>query len=348
MVPTTPLVSTTPTTGVLLVNLGTPNSPSVADVRTYLRQFLMDGRVIDIPYLGRFALVNGIIAPFRSPKSAKAYKELWDPQTGSPLKHNGFEVERLLQEKLGPTYAVALAMRYQNPSIASVLDALLAKNIEQLVVIPMFPQYASASSGSVVEAVSAELAKRQIIPSVRYINKFYDNPGFINAFAQIAKPMLMAESYDRVLFSYHGLPQRQIKKGDANNVCVFGACCEQITPKNAYCYRAQCFATTRLLIEAIGLDPKMCITTFQSRLGRDPWLQPYTDKVIGTLTKEGIKRVAVLSPAFVSDCLETTIEIGEEYKELFEEQGGHHWQLIPSLNNSPAWIDTLAQLAQKN
>lgn len=334
-------------TGVLIVNLGTPDSPSVSDVRKYLRQFLLDARVIDIPYLARQALVNGIIAPFRAPKSAKAYAQLWDPKTGSPLKHYGLELERLLQQRLGSGFVVKLAMRYQNPSIEEGLAALQRLPLRKIVVVPLFPQYASATTGSVVEAVNAVLAGWQTIPDVEFVNRFFDDPAFIEAFARVARPYLAERKYERVLFSYHGLPERQIRKGDTQKVCVLGSCCDTYSAKNQWCYRAQCFATTRLLAAALGLEEGTYQTTFQSRLGRDPWIQPYTDDTIRALRKEGISEVAVMSPAFVADCLETILEIGDEYKELFEELGGRHWQLIPSLNDSPAWVDTLAQLVER-
>ncbi len=334
-------------TGILIVNLGTPDSPSVGDVRRYLRQFLLDARVIDIPALPRQLLVNGIIAPFRAPKSAKAYKELWDAQTGSPLKHYGLQVERLLQASLGDGFVVRLAMRYQNPSIPAVMAELQRLPLSQLVVVPLFPQYASATTGSVVEAVGDVLKGWQTIPDVRFVNRFFDEPAFIDAFAQVARPYLQAHAYERVLFSYHGVPERHIRKGDTQAHCKLGTCCNAFTAKNQWCYRAQCFATTRLLAKALDLPEGMYQTTFQSRLGRDPWIQPYTDDTIKQLRKEGVNHVAVMSPAFVADCLETILEIGDEYKELFEELGGQHWQLIPSLNDSAPWVDALAGIVRK-
>jgi ferrochelatase len=330
--------------GVLLVNLGTPDSTSIPDVRKYLREFLLDPRVIDIPTIPRQLLVNGIIAPFRAPKSAKAYKAVWDAKTGSPLKHYSLEVERHLQERLGNKYVVKLAMRYQNPSIDAAIDSFKKLPLEEIIVVSLFPQYASATTGSVVEAVSKRLNKWQTIPSVRYINRFFDDPKFIHAFAEVAKPYLSEHKYEKVLFSYHGLPERQIRKGDALNVCKLGECCNTYGAKNQWCYRAQCFATTRLLVEALGLEEGTYMTTFQSRLGNDPWIKPYTEETIRELRKQGIQSVAVMSPAFVADCLETIEEIGGEYKELFEELGGEHWQLIPSLNDSPLWIEALGEL----
>ncbi len=334
-------------TGVLLVNLGTPDSPSVPDVRKYLREFLMDGRVIDFPYVARWALVNLIIAPFRAPKSAKIYKELWT-EDGSPLKIYGLSNEKALQEKLGDSYIVKLAMRYQNPSIHSKLEEFKVSGINKLIVIPMFPHYASASTGSVFEKVFSELSAWQVMPELRIVNYFYHYPRLIDGFVQNAKKYMQEHDYEHFLFSYHGLPERQIRKGDCHgDVCKFSTCCNQITPKNQHCYRAQCFETTRLLVKQLGLKEGTYTTSFQSRLGRDPWIKPYSDYKIKELVESGVKSVLAFSPAFVSDCLETTIEIGEEYRELFEEYGGEKWQLVESLNDSENWIELLAELVKE-
>ena len=332
-------------TGVLLVNLGTPDSPSVPDVRKYLREFLMDGRVLDIPALPRFILVNGIIAPFRAPKSAKIYKELWN-ENGSPLKYYGMEAERLLQERLGTdNYEVKLAMRYQSPSIQDALAHFQQLGLTNLIVIPFFPQYASASTGSVYEKVMDILKGWQVMPQLRFVNSFHDHPKFIEGFVNLGKKYLSERDYDHVLFSYHGLPERQIRKGDVTKqVCKLGACCESLTAMNQHCYRAQCFETSRQLVARLGIAEGNYTTSFQSRLGNDPWIKPYTDNVIPELAKKGVKSVLAFSPAFVADCLETTIEVGEEYKELFEKAGGEHWQLVESLNDSPIWIDLLEDL----
>jgi protoporphyrin/coproporphyrin ferrochelatase len=331
-------------TGVLIVNLGTPDSPQTSDVRRYLRQFLMDGRVIDIPFLPRFLLVNGIIAPFRAPKSAKIYKELWLPE-GSPLKIYGHAVEKKLQAKLGEHYVVRLAMRYQNPSIEAALEEFKKMGFKQIVVIPLFPQYASASTGSVYEEVMRLITKWQVIPEIKFTNNFYNHPYFIDAFVERGRQYMAKRKYDHFLFSYHGLPQRQIRKGDCTgNTCQFGSCCDSVHDMNQYCYRAQCFRTTQLLVGALGIAEGRYTTCFQSRLGNDPWIKPYTDDVIKDLAKKGTKSVLAFSPSFVADCLETTIEIGEEYKEIFEEHGGQDWQLVESLNDSNTWINTLRDL----
>lgn len=334
-------------TGVLIVNLGTPDSPSVPDVRKYLREFLMDGRVIDIAAIPRWLLVNLIIAPFRSPKSAKVYKELWT-EKGSPLKIYGEANEKQLQKSLGDEYVVKLAMRYQSPSIENGLKAFQEMGLKNIIVIPFFPQYASASTGSVYEEVMRIVTKWQIIPEITFKNNFYHYPKFINAFANNGRKHLENDEYDHVVFSYHGLPARQILKGDCTGkTCQLGSCCDTVHALNQHCYRAQCFETTRLLVKELGLKEGTYTTCFQSRLGRDPWVQPYTDDIVNELAAKGIKRVLAFSPAFVADCLETTIEVAEEYREIFEEKGGEHWKLVESLNDSEAWIDLLVELVKE-
>ncbi len=333
-------------TGVLIVNLGTPDSPNTPDVRKYLREFLMDGRVIDISYTSRWMLINLIIAPFRAPKSSKIYKELWT-EAGSPLKTYGYAVEELLQKALGKDYVVKLAMRYQSPSIQSSLDELQQLGLSKITVIPFFPQYASASTGSVYEEVMRVLAQWQVVPEVRFVNRFLDHPKFVEGFVRLGKKYLAERDYDHVLFSYHGLPERQILKGDyTGKQCKLGSCCDTANRHNQFCYRAQCFETTRLLVKELGLAEGAYTTAFQSRLGKTPWIKPYTDDIIKELAGRGVKSVLAFSPSFVSDCLETTIEIGDEYKELFEENGGEHWQLVESLNDSDIWVETLVDLVK--
>ncbi len=335
-------------TGVLLVNLGTPNSPNTKDVRVYLREFLMDERVIDIPFIFRFLLVNGIIAPFRSPKSAKEYKKVWTDK-GSPLLLHGLATEKLLQEKLGKNFIVSLGMRYQNPSIQVALEKFKDKGIKKLIVIPLYPQYASATTGSSVQKVYEEVNKWQIIPTMNIVNQFLEHPSFIKASANIGQKFLEEDQYDHFVFSYHGLPERQIRKGSCDNYCQLNdKCCSTYHSKNQYCYRAQCFETTRLLASALDIDEKDYTVCFQSRLGKDPWIQPYTEDVIKKLREKGHKKVLAFSPAFVSDCLETIIEVGEEYRDEFLELGGEKWQLVDSLNDHPDWINCLSDLVLEN
>jgi len=334
-------------TGVLLVNLGTPDSTKTGDVRKYLREFLMDKRVIDFPFIFRWMLVNLIIAPFRAPKSAKEYRKLW-VERGSPLKFYGEDVAKMLQEELDDNYVVALGMRYQSPSIKSALEELRNQKVAKIIVIPLFPQYASATSGSVHDKVMEIVQKWQIIPQINFISTFVEEPGFYKTFAKIGKRHLDKHQYDHVIFSYHGLPERQIRKGSVDNYCKLGSCCNAYHDKNRFCYRAQCFQTSRLIAKELNLSEDDYTVTFQSRLGNDPWIKPYTDDVLKDLAKEGKKSVLAYSPAFVADCLETTIEVGEEFKEEFEEAGGERWDLVESLNDDKDWVLTLKDLVLKN
>ncbi|WP_373396745.1 ferrochelatase [Algoriphagus halophilus] len=331
-------------TGVLLVNLGTPDSTSTGDVRKYLREFLMDGRVIDIPFIPRWMLVNLIIAPFRAPKSAAEYRKLWTDR-GSPLLFHTVDLKEKLVEKLDSSeYVVSMGMRYQSPSIESALEELMKKKVKKIIVVPLFPQYASATNGSVIDRVMEIARGWQIIPEITFVSNFIDHPLFLKAWKELGQEMMEKKKYDRFLFSYHGLPERQIKKGSVDNYCQLGACCNKYSSSNQFCYRAQCFQTTRMIAAELGLPEEKVDTCFQSRLGKDPWVQPYTEDMIKKLSSEGVKNVLVFSPAFVADCLETTVEVGQEYKEQFEEQGGDHWDLVPSLNSEDTWVDCLVDL----
>ena len=331
------------TKGVILVNQGTPDSPEVPDVRKYLREFLMDKRVIDIPFLSRFLLVNFIIAPFRAPKSASVYKKLWSAK-GSPLKYYGIEISNLLQASLGNKYEVKLAMRYQSPSLQSVLKDFEKKGFKEIIIIPLFPQYASATTGSVNEKVMEIIKNWQAIPELKFIGNFFDHPTFIKAFAEIGKKYLQEAQYDHILFSYHGLPERQILKTDHTSTCLQGDCCSILSSANRSCYRAQCYETTRLIAKELNIPENGYTVSFQSRLGENPWIKPYTDFKIVELAKKSHKKILTFSPSFIADCLETTIEIGEEYKELFEANGGELWQLVESLNVNQTWVQALKEL----
>lgn len=334
-------------TGVLLVNLGTPDSPSVPDVRKYLREFLMDKRVIDTSFLSRWLLVNLIIAPFRAPKSAIEYKKLWEDR-GSPLKFYGEDLVELVQDSLGDKYTVQLAMRYQSPSIHSGLDKLMDSHVDQIVVIPLFPQYASASTGSVVDKVMEITKDWQVIPSIRFVNNLVEEELFIDAWVEIAKEYMSKEDYDYFIFSYHGLPERQILKASVEGQCELGGCCNSYHGKNRYCYRAQCFLTTRLLTERLGIPKEKHMSTFQSRLGKTPWIKPYTDEVLVDLAEKGVKKVLAFSPAFISDCLETTVEVGELFRDEFIAAGGEKWDLVESLNTNPKWVAALSHIIASN
>ncbi|MFT6916807.1 MAG: ferrochelatase [Motiliproteus sp.] len=328
-------------TGVLLINLGTPDSPSTADVRSYLFQFLNDPRVIDLPWLLRKILVNLIIVPFRAPKSAKLYQQLWT-ENGSPLFYYSNKVSQLLDDALGENYSVHLAMRYKNPGIPEVLAQMKKLNYSRIVVLPMFPQYASASTGSALEKVMGEISQWWAIPELKIISQYYDHPDFIDAVVDRASTYDL-DDYDQVLFSYHGLPTRHVDKIYAEGLCSDRDCDHEITPENQYCYKATCFATTRLLAEKLGLKEADYTVCFQSRLDKN-WLEPFSDKVVETLAKQGAKKLLVFSPAFTADCLETVIEIGDEYQQIFTENGGDKIQLVESLNDHPLWVSCLKNL----
>ncbi len=332
-------------TGVLLVNLGTPDSPSVPDVRKYLFEFLNDPRVIDLPWLLRKFLVNIIIVPFRAPKSAKIYQQLWTDK-GSPLLVYGVSVKEKLQAALGEDFDVELAMRYQNPSMDDVLERMRKKQHRKLIIVPMFPQYASATTGSVIEKAMKIIKNWWVIPDIKFVGQFYDDENFINSFIERAKKFNLKD-YDHVLFSYHGLPVRQVDKVYVDGKpCSDHNCENEINEDNKFCYKAACYATTRLLATKLNLSKENYTVCFQSRLDKN-WLEPFTDKIIIQKAKEGAKKLLVFSPAFVADCLETNVEIGIEYQKLFTEHGGEKVQLVESLNDHPMWIDTLKKLIIK-
>ena len=333
--------------GVLLVNLGTPDSPSTADVRKYLDEFLMDERVIDINPVQRGLLVKGIIVPFRGPKSARLYKKIWSETTGSPLLHYSLLQKELLQMRLGNEYQVELGMRYQNPSIQSALTKLKDAQVKSIKVLPLFPHYASASTGSVLKKVMDLVSKWQTIPKISFINSFHDNELMIEAFAGNAIKY-QPETYDHILFSFHGLPEKQLVKSDhSQKHCLkTDNCCSTLTGNNKFCYSAQCHDTARLISEKLSLPKEKFTVCFQSRLGKDPWVQPYTSAVIKELAAKGMKRLLVFCPAFVADCLETVYEVTVEYGDEFKALGGDHVQLVESLNDNPLWIEALEGLVK--
>ena len=326
---------------ILLINLGTPDSPATPKVGKYLTQFLNDRRVIDINAIGRFLLVNLIIVPFRSARSAKLYKEIWT-EKGSPLLIHSLDLQKKLQEQMGENYIVELGMRYQTPSIGAALERLRKQKPSSITVLPLYPQYASSSTGSTIEEVFRLIKGWEIIPDLKVISKFYDHPAFQKALIAQAQKFDHSQ-YDHVMFSYHGLPERQIRKGAVHygeNSCKMGDCCNSITVNNQYCYRANCMATTRLLVNALQIPEGKYTSAFQSRLD-NKWLKPYSDKIVEELGKKGAKKILVFSPAFVADCLETIHEIGTEYEEIFHEHGGEKITLVPSLNASEEWVKAL-------
>ena len=331
-------------TGVLLINLGTPDSPSVSDVRKYLFQFLNDPRVIDIPWLARTLLVNLIIVPFRAPKSSKIYKELWT-ENGSPLLIYGNELKEKVQGELGNGFTVELAMRYQKPSIESVLEKMRKENYKKIVVVPLYPQYASSSTGSTLELVFKTIASWYVIPEIKVVSQFFDNEGYINAFVERGN-QYNPEEYEHVIFSFHGLPVRQVDKVyEDRKPCSDHNCENEITDDNYYCYKASSFATAKAIAERLNIPKEKYTVSFQSRLD-EKWLEPFSDKVVEQKAKEGIKKLLVFSPAFVADCLETTIEIGHEYLEIFKSNGGEKLQLVESLNTHPVWVKTVSEMVK--
>lgn len=336
--------------GLLLINLGTPDAPEKKPVRRYLKQFLLDPRVIDIAGWKRQTIVRLFILPSRPKHSAEAYSKIWDEESGSPLLSHSEALVDEVQQRLGDSAAVKLAMRYGNPSIAAALDAFRDEGIDRIIAFPLYPQYASSSSGSSIEAVLSAAAKRWNTPFLQIIPPFYDHPAYIAAIADRARPLLDQVKPEAVLFSYHGLPERQVRKSDdSGEHCLADAgCCERISQANRNCYRAQCFATSRLLIEALGLEKLETAVAFQSRLGRDPWIKPYTDEQLSKWAAAGIKRAVILSPAFVADCLETIEELGIRAAEDFQQAGGEVLALVPGLNASACWIDAVVQVVYEN
>jgi ferrochelatase len=328
-------------TAVILANVGTPDEPTVPAVRRYLFQFLNDRRVIDLPWLLQKFLVNVIIVPFRAPKSTKLYQMLWT-EKGSPLLAISNESRDKLQKRLGENYEVFVGMRYQNPSLKKVLHIIKEKRFDKIVVLPMFPQYASSTAGTIAQLVNTETAKWNVIPELTIISQFYYNSGFIKAFAaQIRK--YKPEEYDHIIFSYHGLPFSQTDRVHPAIKTVNCNCELEMPDHGRFCYKATCYETTRLLAKELGLPKSAYSVAFQSRLTKN-WLKPFSDQEVIKLAKEGKKRVLIAAPAFIADCLETIVEIGIEYQHLFEENGGEKIQLVESLNANTDWIETLAEL----
>lgn len=334
-------------TGLLLTNLGTPDTPSVPDVRRYLRQFLSDPRVLDMNPLGRWLLLNLIILPFRPAKSAHAYQKIWTAR-GSPLRFHSEDLAHKVQALL-PGVSVKLSMRYGNPSTGLALDQMLAEGVERIVVFPLYPQYAASSGGTALEEVMDVLRRRWNVLPVHVVEPFYDHPAFIGAFASTVRDSLAGFDADHVLFSFHGLPERHVTQSDVTGRHCLASqnCCAAITDANRFCYRAQCHATARLLAASAGLSDTAWSLSFQSRLGNIPWIRPYTDEVLVDLARRGVKRLAVACPAFVADCLETLEEIGMRAAQDFKAAGGDALHLIPSLNAQDAWAAAVVEMAQE-
>ncbi len=343
------LVASPPSpTGVLLLQVGTPDSPKVPDVRRYLREFLSDPRVLDMPAPARALLLNGVILPFRPRRSGEAYEKIWT-EDGSPLTLHTQALSAAVQEILGDRYRVAFGMRYGNPSIHAAVGGLVDANCPRIIVLPLFPQYASASSGSAVAKTFEVLGERRNIPDVVTIGAFYDDPGYLRAVAGVARPLLEEFDADHVVFSYHGLPETQVRKSDPSGEwCLATAsCCDRITDVNRSCYRAQCFATTRGLVSELRLSDGSFTTAFQSRLAGQKWIEPFTDKELPKLYDRGVRRLAVLAPAFTADCLETLEEIGIRGRQQWQGIGGEELLLVPCVNANARWASAVADLVRK-
>ncbi len=332
-------------TGVLILNLGTPDAPTPGAVGRYLSEFLGDGRVIDIPYIPRKILVNGIISPTRRFKSSAEYKKVWT-EKGSPLLLYTIELLEKLKDRFkGEDIEVEMAMRYQSPSMEEVLGRMQKANYDKLVIVPLYPQYASATTGSTIQKAMEIISKWYVIPEVSMVSQFYDDARYIDTIVEIAKPFDL-KAYDHILFSYHGLPERQVDKVYEDRKCSNHSCETEINEENKFCYKATCYATTRLLAEKLGLSEDEYTVCFQSRLDKK-WLRPFSDDVIKDLAEKGAKKLLFFSPAFVADCLETTVEIGEGYLEEFQEMGGESLDLVPSLNAHPMWVDCVEGLIRE-
>jgi ferrochelatase len=331
--------------GVLLVNLGSPDSPAVADVRRYLREFLMDERVLDVNWLVRFCIVNFAILPSRPKQTAEAYHKIWTP-AGSPLVATSGNVQTKLQRRL--PVPVELAMRYQNPSIPQALRNLEQKGVDEVLLIPLFPHYAMSSFETAVERVKEVAAALAPQMRVQVQPPCYDHPDYIAALVASAQEFL-DRGYDHLLFSFHGLPERHMRKSDptGRHCLATENCCETPSPAHATCYRAQCLKTVAAFVKHAVVTHDKYSVAFQSRLGRDPWLKPYTDFELPRLAKAGVKKLLVICPAFVSDCLETLEEIGLRGRDAFLAAGGTDFALIPCLNEHPLWLTALEGIVRR-
>lgn len=313
--------------GVLLINLGTPSAPSVTAIRKYLKQFLSDPRVIELPGILRWILVNAIILPFRAKKTTHAYSEIWQ-ESGSPLLVNSIQMQIGLQNLLGGDYVVVLGMRYGEPCIDAALQQLYAEDVEQIIVLPLFPQYASAVNGSAVQETFKILAREKVILPCTFISAFWHAPEYINASAEIIKPYMSAKDF--LLMSFHGLPEKQL-----------------INP-GVSCYKTHCINSAAGIANSLGLDVTKYAVSFQSRLGRLPWIKPYTEEILRDLRTQGIENLVVACPSFVADCLETLEEIGIRTRQEWLDSGGKRFQLVPCLNAQPVWLNALQSLIKRS
>lgn len=326
------------------MNLGSPDSTGVKDVKRYLDEFLMDERVIDKPWLLRALLVKGIIVPFRAPKSAEAYKSIWT-EKGSPLIVISKQLRDALTKEIEEP--VAIAMRYGNPSPQAAFDELVKNNpdLREVIAVPLYPHYAMSSYETAVEYAKEAYKKGGYSFTLTFIKPFYNDADYVHALTESIRPYVEGGDYDQVLFSYHGIPERHILKCDpTKSHCLkVDNCCDVPSAAHAYCYRHQCWTTTNLVADALNIPKERRGFSFQSRLGRDPWLKPYTAVRLKELPNEGVKKLIVVCPAFVSDCLETIEEMGEEGREIFLHAGGGTFELVPCMNVHPLWVGALAK-----
>jgi protoporphyrin/coproporphyrin ferrochelatase len=328
-------------TALLIVNLGTPDNQDKASVRRYLTEFLNDRRVIDIPWLLQKMLVNLIIIPFRVKKSTGLYQKLWTDE-GSPLLINLMKLAVKVQKLAGENMQVFAAMRYGKPSLTKTLNEIREKDFNEIIVFPLFPQYASSTTGSIFDNIFVEAKKWQAIPGIRFIDQYYNHPAFIAAFSKrIAS--YEPKKYDHVIFSYHGLPERQINKIHPQYRCLECDCVNHFPEHGTYCYKATCYETTRLLAKSAGIKTENYSLGFQSRLSKN-WLNPFTDELIRQKAKDGAKNILITAPSFVADCLETIVELEYEYQQLFREHGGENLTLVHSLNDTDEWAKGIVEI----
>jgi len=328
----------------LVLNTGTPGSTSVISIARYLNQFLSDGRVITLPALLRHMLVKEIIVPFRSFKSRNMYKKIWTDQ-GSPFLLNSIDFQQQLSKLAANKFDVHLGMRYGQPSLKKVIKTILDAQYKHLIVLPLYPQYASSTAGSALELVLKKLSGSVNIPDIQILNSFYDHPAFIRPLAELIareKP----EKYDHTFFSFHGLPVSHVHASHKGYTCEELGCRSELNDRNQYCYLAQCYATVRSLVAQLSLGEEQYSVGFQSRLSRN-WIKPFSDKQVEKMGKNGIKKLLLVCPSFVADNLETLMEVDIEYKELFLENGGELFRRVPSLNSNSKWVEGVYQLADK-
>ena len=328
-------------TGILFINLGTPNNCDPKSVYAYLKQFLNDPRVIDLPKLVRYILVNGIIIPFRYKQSAHAYQQVWT-DNGSPLLTHSLALVDAVRKELDTTMQVELGMRYGNPSIESAVDKL--KDCQKIIAIPLFPQYSSAATGSATEELLRLLGHQWNIPEIVVKRDFFNNADFIHAYASVIKEQLSNKKIDKLIFSYHGLPERHIDKSACRSQCSREQACPEVSQLNAYCYRAQCYETSRLIANELHLNASDYVVSFQSRLGKTPWIKPYTDLILTELRDKKIDSIAIVCPSFVSDCLETLEEINIRARSEWLTLGGKEFVFIPCINQHPTWVNGLVKM----